>query len=135
MAKYRGSKGSLTLAGTAIGELIEWELDIARAHIDGTAMGASAQGGGDLDLPGATGRIRVRFDHANAQQASLDNILVSDASPTPIAAVFIISSTGPKQITCNILPVSMGVGARVMGGYIEATYQIRSDGTIAFSWT
>lgn len=98
-------------------------------------MGAVAQSGGDLDLPAATGRIRVKYDHANAQQASLDNILVSDASPTPIAALFIVSGTGPKQIACNILPISLGVGARVMGGHIEGAYQIVSDGAITFSWT
>ena len=134
MAKYRGSKGSLSIGGTVIGELLEWELDIARPWIEATIMGASGQAG-DLDLPGATGRIRVKYDHANAQQAALDNILVSDATPTPVAALFIVSGTGPKQISCNILPTNLAVGARIMGGHIEGSYQIRSDGAISFSWT
>lgn len=134
MAKYRGSQGSLSISGTAIGELMEWELNIARPYIPSENMGSGAQAG-DLDLPGATGTIRVRYDHADAQQAALDNILIANTTPTPVAGLFIISGTGPKRISCNILPISMGVRGRVLGGHFEATYQIRSDGAISFDWT
>lgn len=134
MAKFKGSKGSLMIGGTAVGEMLEWEINIARPYIEGTVMGDTAKKG-DLDLPGATGRARVKLDYGNAQQASVLDMLVTDADPTPLAALFRASTTGPKQISCNVLPTSAAITARVLGGHIEATINFESDGAISIAWT
>lgn len=134
MAKYRGSQGSLSIGGNAVGQIIDWEGNFSRPYIEATDMGDSGQEG-DLDIPGGQGRLTVRFDYDDTAQAAIVDQILSNSTPTPLAALFIVSSTGPKQISCNVLFTDMGVVSRVLGGHIQATFQWRSNGAISMDWT
>ena len=133
MSKFRGSQGAVHIGGSAVGEVVEWEFTPARPHIEATVMGDGAQRG-DLDLPGGTGRIRVKFDYGNAQQAAMLDQVISNADAVPLAFIGRISGTGPKQLSCNILITSAPISGRVLGGHFEATYNFQSDDTITVSW-
>ena len=130
MSKYRGSKGSVTLAGGAVGNLRSWEATIARAVIDATCQGDAAKKTG-LDIPGASGTLTALFDKADAAQAALLNILISNDDVTPIAAVFLMD-TG-KSINCSIVPTSAGVSSQ-RGQYVEVSFPWESDGAITMPW-
>lgn len=134
MAKYRGSQGSVSVGGDVVGQIIDWEITISRPYIDATDMGASAKSG-DLDIPGASGRVTVRFDYGDDAQAAIVDQIVSNTTPTPLAFLGIVSGTGPKQVSCNVLFPSGAIRGRVLGGHFEATFQFESDGTISVSWT
>lgn len=135
MAKFRGSQGSATIGGNAVGEIQAWELTPERAYIDGGKMGDAAQTGGDLDIPSGRGRIRVKFDYGDTAQAAMFDQVVSNATPTPLAFVGIVESGGPKQISCNILITSVPINGQFRGGHFEATYEFVTDSAITVSWT
>lgn len=134
MAKFRGSQGSLSVGGNVVGQIVDWEGTFGRPYIEATDMGDAGKGG-DLDIPGASGRLTVRFDYGDAAQAAIVDQVTSNAAAVPLAALFVVSGTGPKQFSLNVLFPSMAVAARVLGGHIQATFNWESDGAITVSWT
>jgi hypothetical protein len=130
MAKFRGSKGSVTLAGGAVGNLRSWECTISRAALDATCMGDTAKKTG-LDTPGASGTLTALFDKGDTAQAALVAILISDTDVTPIAFVGLMD-TG-KSVNCNIVPTSAGISSQ-RGQYVEVSFPWESDGAITVPW-
>ncbi len=133
MAKYRGVNGSVKLATNAVGEVTQWTLNVARPYIETTPMGATGKTG-TLDYPGGSGQITAHFDYSDAAQKAIVDMLVSNADPTPIAFLGIVSGTGPKQISCNILPTQAAITAKV-GAVIDVTFDFQTDGAITVAWT
>jgi len=132
MAKYRGVKGSVTIGGNSVANVSAWDLTVSRPYIEGTSMGDAAKTG-DLDYPGGRGNITARLDYADLAQKALIDMLVSNDDPTPLAFVGTVSSTGPKQVSCNILPTSASIGARV-GNHVEVSFPFETDGAVTVSW-
>jgi len=131
MAKFRGSKGSVTIGGNQVLQLTSWEFTPSRPVIDGTTMGDSGKRT-DLDIPGGTGTLTVILDPANATaQAALLNPLFTNDDVTPLAAVFQVS-TG-KTITCNIVPTSAPITAQ-LGQHVTASISFETDGAITMAW-
>lgn len=133
MAKYRGVKGSVSVGGNTMGEVTGWDFTPSRPYIEATSLGDAGKKG-DLDYPGGTGRITARLDYDDTAQAAIIDMLVSNDDPTPIAFLGVVSGTGPKQISCNILPTSAPISAKV-GGHIEVTFDFESDGAITIDWS
>lgn len=133
MAKYRGVKGSIKIGDNTMAEVTGWEFTPSRPYIEATSLGDAAKKG-DLDYPGGTGRVTARLDYGDAAQAAIIGMLVSNDDPTPLAWTGIVSGTGPKQISCNILPTSAPISGRV-GGHVEVSFAFESDGAISVSWT
>lgn len=130
MTRYRGSKGSVTIAAGVMTQVTSWEATPQRPFIDGTVMGIDAQEG-DLDIPKMSGRITVKTDHGDAAQAALMNALLSNAD-TAAMATELLMATG-KKFTLSILPTSAAVSARV-GQHIETSFEFESSGAIAIAW-
>lgn len=130
MAKFRGSKGNLTIGGNSVANLSSWEFEIERPHIDGTDMGDNGVEG-TLDIPRGRGRARVKLDKTDTAQAAMLDQLVANTDPTPLAAVFLIA-TG-KSINCNVLATRGSIVANI-GQYITADIDLVSDGAITMPW-
>lgn len=79
MAAISGTAGSVTAAGTVIGEMAEWALDLAHSPVETTAFGDSWQ---DYvpSLRGATGSFSGNFDHTNAVQTALINTMLGGSA-------------------------------------------------------
>lgn len=130
MARYRGSKGSISFGGNVVPEMDSWELQIDRPWMEATSMGDAAQKG-DLDIPGGTGRASGRFDYGNTAHAAIVDALVSNDDTAPAAAVFIVA-TG-KQLSCNVLPTSARIRAQ-RGNLVTVEFDFRTDGAISVAW-
>ena len=130
MAKYRGSKGSVTLAGGTVANLQSWELDIARPALEGTVMGDTGKKTG-LDIPGATGRLTALFDAADPAQEDILDILLTDTDVVTLAGVFLVA-TG-KSFSMSIVPTSAAISQQ-RGAYVSVSFSFESDGTITKAW-
>lgn len=131
MATLRGSDGSATLGGTAIGEFQGWELDISRAEIDKTKQGDTSSSY-TLDIPDIRGTMSLNLDYGDAQQASLLDMLVAGSIPTPLAAVFIADDG--KTFSGNILPTSARIGSAVKAGLATVSIPFVVDGGLTIAW-
>lgn len=131
MAKFRGSKGSVSIAGNVVLQLTSWEFTPSRPVVDGTTMGDAGKKT-DLDVPGGSGTLTVILDPANASaQAALLNPLFTNDDVVPLPAVFTVA-TG-KTITCNIVPTSAPVSAQ-RGQHVTASISFETDGAISMTW-
>ena len=131
MATYRGSKGTVTVGGAAVGELQSWSLNVSRPFIDTTAIGDNARTG-VLDVPQGSGQLTANFDYGDAGQSDLIDALVTNTDPPPLAAVFQLD-TG-KTFSCNILPTSAGISAQ-RGSLITINISFEVDGPVTPAWT
>lgn len=134
MAEFRGSQGEVTIGGTAIGELMRWEVTPERPYIDRTRIGDAARSG-TLDIPEWSGTLRLAFDYGDAQQASLLDILVGNSDPTALAFVGLVDGTGgSKQVSGDILPTSAPITAE-LGSDVEIEFSFNGDGALTVSWS
>lgn len=134
MASFRGSQGEVTIDGTAIGELMRWEVTFERPYIDRTRIGDSARSG-TLDIPEWSGTLRLAFDYGDAQQATLMDVLVGNAAVPTIAFVGLVDGTGgTKQVSGNIVPTSAPVTAE-QGSDVEVEFSFNGDGSATISWS
>ena len=130
MAKWRGSKGSVSFGGNVVGNVTQWECDIARAAIDATVMGDNAKKTG-LDTPGASGSLTAFFDNGDTAQAAIMSGLISDNDAVPAAAILQVA-TG-KSINMNIVITSARVTSQ-RGQYVGVAITFESDGAITLPW-
>lgn len=130
MAKFRGSKGTVSIGGTVMAQTTKWEFTPSRPYLETTCQGDGARTG-TLDQPQGEGTVTVRFDKGLAQQASLLDMLLSNADPTPLAAVFLVD-TG-KTFSMNILPTSAPITSE-RGSIVEATFSYVADGAMSSAW-
>lgn len=130
MAKYRGSKGSVSYGGNVVANVTQWEANISRAAIEATVMGDTAKKTG-LDTPGASGTITAFFDNGDTAQAAIMSQLISDNDAAPVAVVLTLA-TG-KSINMNVVPTNAAVSSQ-RGQYVGVTFSFESDGAISLPW-
>jgi predicted secreted protein len=105
MATYAGKEGSVTFAGTAIGETTGWTLNATVDLLDDTVLGddwKTVIGGLGSWSGTATGFI----DYDNAQQAAaIVDIMASSPSGDSVALVFLVATGktfGGNALVSNI---------------------------------
>lgn len=130
MAKYRGSKGSVSLGGSSIGNLVSWELNASRPVIDSTDMGDTASDA-DLDLPGGTGTITVRTDLGDTAQDAVADIVLTNTDSVTLAAIFTMD-TG-KTISVSIVPTALPVTAQI-GQHVSSAISFVTSGGFTVAW-
>ena len=132
MATYAGKEGSVTLAGTAIGELIEWTLNTEVEILDDTVMGddwKTIKGG----LGSWSGTGRAYLDYGNAQQAAaIVDIMATSPSGDSVALVFLVA-TG-KTFAGSGLVTAISINAS-KDNVVDVSFTFTGNGQLVPSWT
>lgn len=131
MATYRGSDGSMTYGGTAVGELQSWKINASRPVLDETAMGDTSEQS-RLDIVRWDGELTANFDYSDAAQADIVDAMLGATEPAAAAGVFKISAT--KYFTGNILPTSIPI-VNQRGSLATVTFSFKGTGALTPTWS
>jgi len=133
MATFRGSNGEVQIDSTAIGELQSWQVDVSRPYLRDDAIGDAARTG-TLDMPEWSGEIQLNIDLGDAQQKALLDVLVANTDPPTTTFNGIVESTGPKEVSGNIVPTNASIAAE-KGSLVTMSIQFNGEGALTVNWT
>jgi len=131
MTTYAGKEGSVTFAGTAIGEAHSWTLNADVEMLDDTVMGddwKTVKGG----LGSWSGTATAYLDYDNAQQAAaIVDILVASPTGDSVALVF-LTATG-KTFLGSALVSNVSFDAS-KDGLVGVSFTFTGNGQLTVSW-
>lgn len=134
MATYRGMDGSLKFATNAVAKMRSWSLTTNLEVMEDTGMGEpwkSNQAG----VASWSGHGEAYLDYADAaQKAIIDKIMAATPATTSAAALFIVSSTGPKQFSGNVLVTGIQITSQ-LGSIITVSFSFTGTGALTPAWT
>ena len=131
MTTYAGKEGSITFAGTAIGEMTSWNLNVSAEMLDDTVLGENwktVKGG----LGSWDGSCSGFLDYGNAQQAAATvDLMATSPSGDSVALVFLVA-TG-KTFAGSRLVSSMSINAS-KDNVVEMSFNFTGNGQIVPTW-
>ena len=133
MATFRGQDGSVSADANTVIETVSWECNLTRDELEDSVQGEAGKTYqvGQYDWRATT---EVRFDYGDTtgQKLMLDNLLA--ASPTAIAFLFIITTSGPKQFSGSGHIVNFRANS-ALGQIVGATFGILPTTALTIAWT
>ena len=127
MAALSGTAGSIVAAGTAVGEMAEWSLDIGHSPVQVTAFG-------DVweeyipSLRNATGTFSGNFDTSNTVQTALTNAMLGGSA---VALSFYVSPT--KYFAAGTAYLTGMSPAISVAGKADVSYNFQASGPVTFT--
>lgn len=126
MARYKGKDGAIEVAGSAVGEVESFDIELTVNEIDANVMGEDWT---DV-CPGqksASGSISVLTDPNDAQQTALEEGATVALTLFPTG-----DTTGLIQLAGNFMITSVGFSTSV-GDLVKTSYNFRNQGTVTRS--
>jgi len=126
MAALSGTAGSVVAAGTVVGEMAEWSLDLSHAPVETTAFGESWQSY-IPSLRGATGSFSGNFDSANAVQGALINTMLGGSA---VALKLYVSGT--KYFNVGTAYLTGETNSIAVAGKGDVSWNFQVSGPVTF---
>lgn len=124
MARHTGKEGSITVGGTAVGEITDFSFEERAATIDNRALGLTW----DEHTVGSKswdGTANAQIDPADAGQAALTN-------GAAVALVLYVegTSSGKRRYSGNVSVTSLGVGVAGNNEHSTVAFAFKGDGAL-----
>lgn len=126
MAALSGTAGSVVAAGTVVGEMAEWSLDLSHSPVEVTSFGDNWQEY-IASIRGATGSFSGNFDSADTMQGVLVNSMLGGSA---VALKLYVSTTKYFNIgTALLTGQTNGISVAGKG---EASWNFQVSGPVTF---
>jgi hypothetical protein len=126
MAALSGTAGSVVAAGTVVGEMTEWSLDLSQSPVEVTAFGDNWQEY-IASIRSAQGSFSGNFDSADATQTVLTNAMLGGSA---IALKLYVSSA--KYFNIGTALLTGQNNAISVAGKADAGWNFQVSGPVTF---
>ncbi len=126
MAALSGTAGSVVAAGTAVGEMAEWSLDLSHSPVEVTAFGDNWQEY-IASIRGAQGSFSGNFDSADAMQTALISSMLGGSA---VALKLYVSGT--KYFNIGTALLTGQSNAISVAGKADASWNFQVSGPVTF---